>query len=443
MRGRKLLNSVGRTKRSENRVYVENYGCAANKYDLEIMLAYLRDAGYKTTQTSESADVLLVNTCGVKRPTEDRVLWRLCILSRLDKPLIVAGCLPKIDLAAIKRVAPGYSAAMDPYSVDRILHAVREAKRGGKNRVFFSETPRVKADLPKVRVNELVEIVQIAEGCTGFCAFCCTRFARGKLFSYPKEVIVERVRRAVEEGAREVWVTAQDTGAYGRDSGTDLVELLEDICGIEGRFFVRVGMMNPFHVPGILRRLIGVYKNEKVFKFLHLPVQSGDDGVLKLMNRFYSVEDFKNIVCAFRKEIPRITLATDVICGFPGESEQAFERSLRLVEEIKPDILNVSKFFPRPGTPAEDMEQIPGWRVKERSRRMAALFRGICLERNGAWVGWRGEVFVDERGKGGSWVGRNFAYKPVVVKSEEKLFGKFLQVRVKKAFPTYLLAEIV
>jgi len=438
-----LLGSVGNTDGEESRVYVENYGCAANRYDLEIMLAYLTGAGYKVSDNPQSADVLLVNTCGVKRPTEDKVLWRLRVLSRLDKPLIVAGCLPKIDLPAIERVAPGYSAVMDPYSVDRILHVVREAERGGKNRVFFSEVPRVKAELPKVRVNEFVEIVQIAEGCTSSCAFCCTRFARGKLFSYPKEVIVERVRRAVEEGAKEVWLTTQDTGAYGRDIGTDLVELLEDICGIKGRFFVRVGMMNPFHVPRMLHRLIKVYKNEKVFKFLHLPVQSGDDGVLKLMNRFYSVKNFKNIVCAFREEIPRVTLATDVICGFPEENEQAFERSLRLVEEIKPDVLNVSKFFPRPRTPAENMEQVPYWKVKERSRKLAALFREICLERNRAWVGWMGEVIVDERGKGSSWVGRNFAYKPVVIKGEEKLFGKFLQVRVKEAFPTYLLAKIV
>lgn len=438
-----MLNYVGRTKGGGNRVYVESYGCTANKYDLEIMLAYLKGAGYKTARTPESADVLLVNTCGVKRPTEDRVLWRLRTLSRLDKPLIVAGCLPKINLSAIRKVAPRYSAVMDPHSVDKILLAVRAAERGGKNRVFFSEVPRVKPELPKVRVNELVEIVQIAEGCTGSCAFCCVRFARGKLFSYPKEIVVDRVRRAVREGAREIWITAQDTGAYGKDIETDLVELLEGVCGINGKFFVRVGMMNPFHVPRMLRHLIKVYKSEKVFKFLHLPVQSGDDGVLRRMNRFYSVDDFKNIVCAFRKEIPRITLATDVICGFPGESEAAFERSMSLVEEIKPDVLNVSKFFPRPGTPAEDMEQFPGWRVKERSRRMAALFRRICTERNRAWVGWRGEVFVDERGKGGSWVGRNFAYKPVVIKSEEKLFGKFLQMRVKEAFPTYLLAEMV
>jgi len=423
-------------------VYVESYGCSANRYDLEIMLSYLVEAGYKVGGAPEFADVLLVNTCGVKKQTEDRVLWRLRSLSRLNKPLIVAGCLPKINLSAVQRAAPGYSAVLDPYSVDQILVAVEKAELGEKNREFFSEKPRVKSKLPKVRINKFVEIVQIAEGCTGFCAFCCTRFARGKLFSYPKEAIVDRIKKAVKDGAKEVWLTAQDTGAYGKDIGTNLAELLEEVCDVEGRFFVRVGMMNPFHVPEMLDRLIKVYKNEKVFKFLHLPVQSGDNEVLRLMNRFYSVEDFKNIVHSFKEEIPRITLATDVICGFPGEGEQAFRRSMELISEVKPDVLNISRFFPRPRTPAEGMEQLPLWKVKERSRKMTELFRGICLERNQAWLNWDGEVIVDERGKNGSWIGRNFAYKPIAIKSRDKLLGKFLRVKVKAAFPTYLLAEI-
>jgi MiaB-like tRNA modifying enzyme len=408
------------------------------------MLAFLLKAGYKVARGApESADFLLVNTCGVKRQTEDRVLWRLRSLSLLNKPLIIAGCLPRINLPAIKRAAPGYSAVLDPHSVDQILTALEKAKLGEKNMTFFSEKPKIKADLQKVRVNRSVEIVQIAEGCTGSCAFCCTRFARGRLFSYPKETIVERVKEAVSGGAKEIWITAQDTGAYGKDIGTNLAELLEEVCGVEGKFFVRVGMMNPFHVPEILNRLIKAYKDEKVFKFLHLPLQSGDDEVLRLMNRSYSVDDFKKIVHSFRREIPRLTLATDIICGFPGEDEQAFRRSMELIREIKPDVLNISKFFPRPKTPAESMKQLPLWEVKERSRKMTELFRGICLERNQAWLNWNGEVIVDEKGKDGSWIGRNFAYKPIVVRSEEELIGKFLQVRVKEAYPIYLLAEIV
>jgi len=427
----------------ENCVYVENYGCTANKYDLEVMLAYLTEAGYHLSGSPESADVLLINTCGVKKQTEDRILWRLRCLSQLDKPLIVAGCLPKINLSAVQRAAPNYSALLDPQSIDRILLAVKEAESGGKNKVFFSEKPSVKPELPKVRTNKFVEIMQIAEGCRGACAYCCTRFARGKLFSYPKETIVSGVEKAIKDGAREIWITAQDTGAYGADVGTDLASLLEEVCIIEGKFFVRVGMMNPTHMSEMLPRLIKVYRNEKIFKFLHMPVQSGDNGVLRLMNRAYSVEAFKNSVTSFRKSIPKITVATDIICGFPNESEQAFEQSMKLITEIKPDVLNISKFFPRPKTAAEGMKQLPRREINERSKRMSALFRRICFEKNQAWLGWQGEILVDEKGRNGSWIGRNFAYKPVVIKSEENILGKFLRVHVKEAFPTYLLAETI
>lgn len=427
----------------ENGIYVENYGCTANRYDLEVMLAYLTEAGYQLSSSPESASVLLVNTCGVKKQTEDRILWRLHYLSQLNKPLIVAGCLPKIDLPAIQRTAPNYAVLLDPHSVDRILLAVKEAESGGKNKVFFSEKPTIKPELPKVRTNRFVEIMQIAEGCTGVCAYCCTRFARGKLFSYPKETIVSGVEKAVKEGASEVWITTQDTGAYGTDIGTDLASLLEEICRIEGKFFVRVGMMNPTHLSKILPQLIAVYQHEKIFKFLHMPVQSGDNGVLRLMNRAYSMETFKNIVAAFKETIPKITVATDIICGFPSESEEAFERSMKLIAEIKPDVLNISKFFPRPKTAAEDMKQVARRTVNERSKRMSELFRRICFEKNQAWLGWKGEILVDEKGRNGSWIGRNFAYKPVAIKSEEKLLGKFLQVKVEKAYSTYLTAETI
>jgi len=443
MKGGYSAGRPGGKRGEEASVYVESYGCTANQYDLEIMLAYLGEAGYRLSDSPDSADVLLVNTCGVKKPTEDRVLCRLHSLSRLGKPLVVAGCLPRINLPAIRRAAPGFSAVMDPRSVDRVLLAVGGPERREKNRVFFSEEPTVKPELPKVRVNRLVEIVQIAEGCTGSCSFCCVRFARGRLSSYPEETLLDQVGRAVKQGAREVWLTAQDTGAYGRDTGTDLAELLKGICGIEGKFLVRVGMMNPDHALGMLPRLIDAYRDRKVFKFLHLPVQSGDDEVLRLMNRPYSVEEFKTVVRSFRRKIPRITVATDVICGFPGEGDQAFERSLRLMEEVKPDVLNISQFHPRPGTPAERIDSLPQAEVKERSRRMTALFRRIREEGNRAWLGWRGEIIVDEKGKEGSWVGRNFAYRPVVVRSREELLGKFLEVEVREAFPTYLPAELV
>ena len=192
----------------------------------------------------------------------------------------------------------------------------------------------------------------------------------------------------------------------------------------------------------MLPEMIDAYKDEKIFKFLHLPVQSGDNEVLRRMNRRYAVEEFKAIVDSFRKAMPEITLATDVICGFPGESEEAFGGTLRLIEEAHPDVVNISKFFPRLNTPAERMRQIPVDEVKNRSLKLTRLVREMFSKRNQRWLNWEGEILVDERGKGASWIGRNFAYRPIVVKSREDLLGKFMRVKVVKAYRTYLEAVL-
>jgi MiaB-like tRNA modifying enzyme len=339
-------------------------------------------------------------------------------------------------LKAILKAAPDFSALLDPQSVDKVVLAVKSAEEGGKNRIFFSKRNVVKLELPKIRLNRTVEIVLISEGCMGACAFCCVRFARGALFSYPKGVIVRRVSQAVSEGVKEVWITSQDNGAYGLDIGTSLAELLRECCTVKGKFLIRVGMMNPDHVLRMLPELIDVYKDEKIFKFLHLPVQSGDNEILRKMNRRYTAEEFMAIVNSFREEIPEITLATDIICGFPGESHEAFEGTLRLVRDAQPDIVNISKFFPRPNTPAKGMKQLNVKEVKNRSRRLTKLVKEISFKRNERWLGWEGEVLIDEKGKNSSWIGRNFAYKPIVIKSGENMLGKFIRVRVTKTYST-------
>jgi threonylcarbamoyladenosine tRNA methylthiotransferase CDKAL1 len=200
-------------------------------------------------------------------------------------------------------------------------------------------------------------------------------------------------------------------------------------------------MMTPNLVADIADRLVAAFKNEKVFKFVHLPVQSGDDEVLRRMCRFYTVQEFRDLVSLFRSAFPQITLATDVICGFPGETREAFENTLRLISEVKPDIVNVSKFFPRPKTAAAEMrdEFVDLAETKRRSTMAAELAKRTALERNRRWIGWTGAVLIDEKGKvPGTWIGRNFAYKPITVKSAENLLGRTLDVRVEKAFSTHL-----
>jgi tRNA A37 methylthiotransferase MiaB len=203
-------------------------------------------------------------------------------------------------------------------------------------------------------------------------------------------------------------------------------------------------MVNPRGFSNsFLEGLLKAYESPKVFKFLHIPLQSGDDEVLKLMNRGYTVEEFRDIVSQFRRKFPQLTLATDIICGHPGESEEAHRRTIRLLEEIRPDIVNVSKFFPRPGTPAQEMNPLPSWKVKERTRKLAQICRNIAWDKNRKWLGWKGEILVEEKGRGDSWIGRNIAYKPVAVKSTENLLGRFLEVRVVETFSTHLEAVLL
>ncbi|MFC1769139.1 radical SAM protein, partial [Nanoarchaeota archaeon] len=195
----------------------------------------------------------------------------------------------------------------------------------------------------------------------------------------------------------------------------------------------RVGMMNPQYLLPILDDYISIFKNPKVYKFLHIPVQSGSDEVLKKMSREYSVRDFKEIVKKFREEIPDITISTDIICGFPEEE---------LVEDIEFDVLNISKFAPRANTKAARMKQLSGEVIKERSRRMTELYLKYAEKRNSNWIGWEGDIVIDEVGKDNTMVGRNYAYKEVVLKSKHSL-GEKVKVKIKKATPFYLGAELI
>jgi tRNA A37 methylthiotransferase MiaB len=203
-------------------------------------------------------------------------------------------------------------------------------------------------------------------------------------------------------------------------------------------------MINPLHAKNMLEELIEVYQNQKIFKFIHLPLQSGSDRILGLMKRGYGVKDFVEIVDEFRKRIPELTLATDIITGFPGESYSDFKQTLELVKKIKPDVTNVSKFGARPWAEASRLKQLPGDVVKRRSKELFDLCKKIWLERNERWVGWKGECLIDERGrKSQTWIGRNFAYKPIVIDSAENLLGKSLEVEVLAAAPTYLRGAII
>jgi len=392
--------------------YIETYGCSRNLADSEAIAGALAEE-HEQVLEAENADIIVVNTCIVKTPTENKVLKAIKKYAETRKRLIIAGCMPEAQLEKVKDAAP-------------------RCEVWGVRHEDVLEGPRIRA-------NRVVGIIPISSGCLGECSYCCVRFARGKLKSYSPKKIIKAVESALSEGCKEIWVTAQDTGAYGKDKGTDLPSLLGKICEVEGDFKVRVGMMNPNHAVEMLPDLVKALKNKKMFKFLHLPVQSGNNEILKKMNRYYTIEDYQWIIDFVKKKIPEITISTDIIAGFPGETEEQFNDSLKLVKETEPDIVNISRYGARPGTPAAELEQHEEIVKKERSRAMTKLVRQIGQKQNNEWLNWQGEVLIDEIGKKNDFIGRNFAYKPVVVKEKHEL-GETVKIKIKKATSNYLVS---
>jgi MiaB-like tRNA modifying enzyme len=421
------------------KIYREVYGCAANTADYEIASGLLKEAGFELVESPEKSDLNLIFTCVVKIPTQQRMIHRIKKLTGLKRPLIVAGCMPKTGRKTIEKIDPNAS-LLCPDTVEKVIDAVNSAL-DGKKFVLLKDLKKPKLGFPRCRKNSVIGITQIGRGCLLNCSYCIEPY-RGNLFSYSLNKIVGDVNIAVKQVCKEIWITSLDNGCYGFDSGTNLAELLKALSKIERKFWIRVGMANPLHVKKILEELIEVYQSEKIFKFLHLPIQSGSDKILRLMNRGYKVRDFIEIVEKFRKKHPKLTLATDIITGFPFETEENFKETIKLLERIKPDVVNLSKFGPMPGTQAAKMKQLPQKIVNKRSRELSEVIKKTSLGKNKEWIGWMGEVLVDEGDKN-TWIGRNFAYKPIIIKSTKNIFGKFVKVKIENVSANCLIGKII
>lgn len=417
--------------------FIETYGCSSNQADSEIIEGLLRKNGFEIS-SKEDADLIILNTCLVKIPTKQRMIHRIKELTKLKKPLIVAGCLPKVEKEVVERINSKAS-LIAPDCVEKIVDAAF-ATIEGKKVIFLNDLKKPKLGFPRCRRNPIIGIVQIGRGCLSNCSFCTEPY-KGKLFSYPIKDIVKEIEIALKDGCKEIWISSLDNGCYGFDIGTNLPELLKTICLINGNFFVRVGMINPLHLKKIYRELVIPFKNEKIFKFLHLCLQSGSNKILEIMQRGYKVDDFLKCLEEFRKEIQFLTLETDIIVGHPGEDEKDFEETLKVLEKVQPDITNISKFFPHRGTKAMEMQKVPNYLIKRRSEIISEIARRISLMRNERWIGWEGKILVDEIGKKNTLVGRNFAYKPVVLHLEKNFFGKEIFVKIVDAKATHLIGE--
>lgn len=360
-----FLNKIAIFYYNMTKICIFTYGCAHNQADSETMKEYLVNEGFDIV--TEDYDLIIFNTCTVKNPTEDKFFSRLV---EEKKPVVVCGCIPQ----------SGFDERLENYSLvgldnlDKIVEAVNKTILG--ERVVFLERRNFeRTELPSSRDNKLIAKIPILQGCTGSCAYCKTKFARGNLRSFSKEGILNQIRKAKLDGVREIWLVSQDNGCYGLDIGLTLIDLLKEIVKLNLNCKVRIGMLNPEFTYLYRYELSEILQEECFYKFLHIPVQSGSNSVLKKMGRKYIVSEFEEALKVISEKNSSITFSTDIICGFPSETSDDFEKTLDLVSRLKFIMINVSKFYPRRGTVAAKMKLLPTDVVKKRSSSLMKLIK--------------------------------------------------------------------
>lgn len=408
------------------RIHIETFGCTANRADSLRMKHILSAHGHKITDAIDQADLVVVNTCTVTQTTQRKVMKFIRSLSKSGKDIIVAGCLPAAQPDTITDI---HCHAITPASIEDIAGIIKGDDH---------EKEDLKFSMP--RTEGISGIVSISQGCVGHCSYCIVKQARGELVSRSVHDIVQEIEWLVNGGAREILLTSQDTAAYGLDGGVRLPALLDAITSIEGDFMVRAGMMNPFTMLDILPQLIDSFQHPRIFKFLHIPVQSGSDAMLKHMNRGHTADEFRLIVREFRKRFPDITLSTDFIVGYPEETERDFNETLELLCEVQPQKVNITRFSPRPGTSAFHLNDMPDWKKKERSRVLTHHHHHITRTFFQNKIGDKVRILTTESGINCSTVGRDTSYNIVVIKETLPLGFRY-DVQIIDSRTTYLIGE--
>lgn len=421
------------------KVYLETYGCTFNQADGQIMANILGDE-HEIVDNITDADVVILNTCYVKLPTEQKMITRINKIKTEypDKKLIVGGCMVEVDSERLNKFA-GDSCWIGPHKIDMINEVVNKSVCG---EVIHEcgKTSMIKAGTVYKNFDSLIHILQICEGCNGACTFCCTKIARGFLVSYPIEKIVEEAKEAISKGCKELQVTAQDSACYGMDTGESFSQLLNQLAAIDGDFRIRVGMMHPKSLKDQLDEVINVIKNnEKIYNFVHIPIQTGSAKVLEEMNRLHTLEEYKMIIDKFRSEIPDLSIATDIIVGYPTETDDDFQKTIDLLYEIKPDIIHISKYMHRPGAKSSSLKEIDHALMKERTHKINKVKTEVMLENNKKYEGSVQKVLITGKGTSGGFVGYTNSYKNVIVDDVE--IGSFVDVRITEGKRTYLQAE--
>ena len=405
--------------------YLRSFGCQMNEHDAERIRAVLEDLGYRAVSEPLDADVLVYNTCTVRKSADERLAGHLGAAARAKREdprriVAVTGCLPQADRAALFQRYPFVDIALGPQNLHHLHEAVVQARaarattldRGPQG--FFEDGPLLSGELPARRGRPFEAWVQVMSGCTNFCSYCVVPYVRGPERSRPPRSVGAEVAALAADGVREITLLGQNVNAYGLDldSGggshaaptfASLLRLLDGIPGLERTRFMTS------HPKALSDQLVqAIAELRTVCEHVHLPAQSGSDEVLAVMGRGYTVARYLDRVAALRDAVPDVALTTDLIVGFPGETEADFEATLALVEEVRFDGAFTFVYSPRAGTTAAALpQQLDEDTKRERVRRLIALTQRIGAERRARFVGRRLEILVEGPSRDGrQWRGR-------------------------------------
>ncbi len=398
-------------------LYTETYGCTYNFGDTEKIVEIARSQGCRVVDTPDEAEVILINTCIVVDRTEQHMYERMQLFS--GKTLIITGCLPGLSIIRVREICP------EAYIIDPdLIHSCYR-------------------DVGTVSTGDHA-VLQIARGCNGHCTYCITRLARGKLVSFPLDDIVAQARAFAAAGVTEIQLTAQDVSSWGTDipGNRRLPDLLRALCSIPGNFRIRIGMANPDTLLPILDDFLQALQDPKIFLFLHIPVQSGSDAVLRAMGRRYTAAVYEEICKRAREVYPDIRISTDYIAGFCGETDADGEASVNQILRVRPGKVNITRFSVRPGTPAAKMKRLPEPVKKERSRALTNAANSVYDAANMQWIGKTVEGVVTECGRAGSVTVRDRTYQNIVIPAELPI-GTQVAVTITGHRRHYLLGQLV
>jgi len=482
------------------KVYLESFGCSASQASAEIMKASIGRLGHEVLDfnTSDQAEIYICNSCTVKYTTEQKILHKLRSMNEKGVEVIVSGCMPEVQLEDILHANPeAHILGINAISrLGELLSIIEQREKQGiigNTGIKFGSSELIGfLNVPRERSNPNIHICQISQGCSFACSYCIVKSARGELRSFSPEEILQDIRSAVADGCREIWLTSQDDGQYGMDfnkkitkrgpysdsdsdsdplsdldsssesnsdsyfrnmnvdnnsgielRGVRLPELLRMISATPGDFKVRVGMMNPFSVLPILDDLIDAFDSEKVFKLLHLPIQSASHAVLKKMNRMHKMDAVDIIIEKFRSRFEDFSLFTDIIVGFCDETDENFQETVDWIKKYRPEKVNISRYSPRPHTKAFTFRNLDSRIAVQRSRELHKVCEQVKLESKKETLGWQGKAFVSKYTELGDLLTRTDSYRPVVIKDSKLRPGQSVNIEITSAKPGYFLGRLI